>query len=271
MKKELVIFLLFLILIIPSILAVTTDVTVKTEKALYVGISAADREGNKIEHTSKFERTNSDGIVKFQLETPDIPIDITIKIQNVKNVILNSTIFKSHSPGLAIVWDLTIPLNSTEKNNSDENKTIENKTIGDNTLNDSENKNATINDSKDVTTDLIPVTGKSIEGNPNFSQTIYFIIGGILLIGIALFFGMKMMQSHNKRSKSLLPIKIIKLSDFQKKKHSSASQKDKIEIMEKKLKEAKNQIYNLKHHNQIREAQRKFEKAKRDLDKLKKN
>ncbi|MFH1307238.1 MAG: hypothetical protein ABIH72_00100 [archaeon] len=278
-KRGAVLFLMFILLVIPLSLAETNvKVNIRAKPGQNLVLRLLDPTTFAV-IDSLYLKANLNGNATGNFSTNRASIDMTILV--VKDGIIKETHeklgpFSTNEPIFISILDDEAqdptPVTSTEV-------TVN---ITENTTNESEATADIVAESQDAS----GITGAAItvDDASSFFQNIttnigYYIIILAILLGVLGLMIVRRFKSSPIKEESKEKIKVTKLSDFREKQKQEQEQQaqqqsevfipqDTLADAEKKLKEAQAEIEQLKKQRQVEEAQKRFNQAKAELDKL---
>lgn len=252
MGKKLVVYFLLLLVLIPGVLAIKTEVTVKTKPNELVSINVFDPISEE-KIFNAFERADASGTYATSFSSAVEKVNVEIRSTDDSNVIIGNQQYENYPAGEAINLDFITPLtnNSIEENSTIQSNITENESIR-------QTNETTINES----TNSAP-TGFAIKDIFS-SRTFYYIIIVLVLVGIVLFV-FRMKKKNNYNDKPAEEIKIRKWSDFQ---AESSLKQAEIAEAEKKIREAQAEINRLRNEDKIEEIKKRIEQDERELLRL---
>jgi len=257
MKRGLLcIFVLFSILLMVSVSAIDTEIKIKTKPFHEVQVAVAKPVSASFESWANF-RNYSDqyGDVNFTFSSDKEVFDLIVYIKKDNEKIMPRQTFYENFPAGDPIYLKIAPegfefIETPEEEIEELNETVE--------LNETESQ---MNETESQ------ITGAVIFGEGGiFSKRVtYYIMGGVLLLGVAAFIFLK----FKKRSKKPKDIKVTKLSELQaEKKEKIGNQQSVIEDAEKKIKEAQEDIRKIKNEDKIKEAKQKLMEDEKELMRL---
>jgi len=279
-RKSYVVLVLAVILILPLVFAVQTSLTVKTNAnhnlTIYAlePVTGLERGYFKVDSDSSGEAS-----VEVSSESGRLCFSITVR-KNGK--IIERGHYGNYTAGSPVFIDMTIKeiVEEPEVNEtatSEVNETV-NETVAESTASETSAETQTEeNNEANETTDSGQLTGGVIGNKFIFSRLTYMIIAGAFLCLIVMFFVIKKILSRDPPRYYDYKIRGAGGAEGG---YDSKDQKQLLDA-EKKIKEAQEDIYQIKNkeklqketeekEKKIKEAEEKFAKAKEDLKKLKK-
>lgn len=257
MKRGLLyIFILFSILLMVSVSAIDTEIKIKTKPFHEVQVAVAKPSSTSFESWGNFKNYSDQyGDVLFVFSSNKEVFDLIVYIKKDNEKIMPRQTFYDNFPAGEPIYLEIAPsgfefIETPGEIIEELNETIE--------LNETESQ---MNETESQ------ITGSVIFGEEGiFSKRItYYIIGGVLLLGAAVFVFFK----FKKRSKKPKEIKVTKLSELQAEKKEKIDDKQSIiEDAEKKIKEAQEDIRKIKNEDKIKEAKQKLEDDEKELMRL---
>ncbi len=278
-KSILLILFIFSLLIIPTILASTTDINVKTKsyhRLLITIYKAGVDPPERITSFAPYKDTQYEGTISVKLTTEEKNVDIKLDLKKDDTSVINYE-FSDVATGEPVFITLLPPDNMTvtsgiqqqvnQTNTTAENLTALNDTnITQPSLNQTPELNET-SGNKSVSASNFSITGYVSNIYQKNSKTIYYIlIGiGIIIAIIIIVFILKFVLKRMKRD-HYMPAP-IKVRDHHHDDFKDASLSD----AERKLRAAQEEIERIKQkNNAIREAERKLEEDRIRLERLRK-
>jgi hypothetical protein len=260
---------LFLVLVMPVVVAVDVPLTVKylPDHRISVNILRTGEAYHLIE--AIHETTNVNGEIKIIFSAPYSEVMINTKVKTLEGALVIADDSGSHRTTEGeIVIDLSPASEEPEENDTEEvilEETGGNET-GETTEEDTEEV-VVEEEQEEATEETEPSTTGSLisESKDLFTNYSFYLIGFIFLVGLVGFF---MMRKKGKMpgDKPEKEVKVKKLSEVGDK--SSADLRE-IEDAERKIKEAQQEINRIKNHKHIEEAEKKLEADREALEKLK--
>ena len=303
MVKKLV-FLLVLLMILPLANALDTPINVKTLSEHKVIISVLDSEDSHLlESFIKTSDSNGDISVAYSSSGAG-EIDVAITVSKDGQEVLYER-FEGYPIGKLI--SVRIDYDDVNRDYDPNPQSEKDSTVND-SINESRVDGELINTSEEVTADEVnedmngaPITGDVVSNSKSSaSRIIYFSIAGLLIVLTVMFFIVRKNSLKNKfaiiqpKTLSKSNIKLagnnisinprpsslsegnvsIRPSSLDKSNIVDAvsggpSRDDEIQMLEIKIKDFQKEINQLKNEEKIREAEKKLEADKRELDRLK--
>jgi hypothetical protein len=256
--------LFLLIGVMPFISSEITQIKIKTVPDYNVQVSiskAGVSDFVLIDSATSKADEYGDVSFEFPIEFPTYNLYIFIKKDG-------ETLIKNKTYGLIsgenVDWILTpswfeplitpseISLEELNKTEQNENSLIETT---------EETNNSDLNESDSLNF----ITGKVVSLIKNNKTLIVYIFLGALVLAGAIFSFMRFKKTHKNNGE----IKVKKLSDLKKEKEDSEEESSEIEKLQIQIAEAQKAINKLKNKEKIKEAERKLEQDKEELEKLK--
>lgn len=259
--------LVSLIAIIPAVFAEDTPITVTTYPNHTVTINVLDPSSGDAYAVLTNKSDESGSVTLTFVSGGRKEIDLYFLIRKDGKIILSQKDSGSYVTGNAISFDLRTPEPAPTPAPTPA-PVVENTTVAENTS-DSAPQEEIIDDSVSVeetqnnASAEAKVTGSAISsGLKNLSKSIYYIIGGVILAGLVVLLILKRNSLGSlvpkRSSNTYYPSARVELNDKE------------LLAAETRIKQVEEQINNMKARNQKKvDAQRKFEEAKRELDKIK--
>ena len=276
MKKFIfVVLVLALVLFLPLVAAVKTDITVKTDPKYYVNIKVDNPStGEKVDHY--FTKPDATGVVFFSVSTVIETIDVEIIVSDVSNVIVKQFQEGNHPAGEAINLDFTeegasenLTDTAAEENSTSESgnvseaasEAVAEEAVADEKVSD---ENVSSETSGGTT------TGSIVSGGVDVLKKVpkwgYYVVGGVLVAFLVVFFVMKSgfsFKSHHEPKGG---------EEFRIVGRNNPNLAEEIERAEKKIKEAQEEIEKFKRkeemEDRIKSAEKRLEEDKKELEKL---
>jgi len=276
MKKFIfVVLVLALVLFLPLVAAVKTDITVKTDPKYYVNIKVDNPStGEKVDHY--FTKPDATGVVFFSVSTVIETIDVEIIVSDVSNVIVKQFQEGNHPAGEAINLDFTVKEGSENLTDTaaEENSTSENgneseaasEAVAEEAVADEEVSDENVSPETGEGT----TTGSIVSGGVDVLKKVpkwgYYVVGGVLVAFLVVFFVMKSgfsFKSHHEPKGG---------EEFRIVGRNNPNLAEEIERAEKKIKEAQEEIEKFKRkeemEDRIKSAEKRLEEDKKELEKL---
>jgi len=280
MKRGLAVFILAFLFLIPNIIAVTTIVNIKSYPNHNVELRALESGLVYSLIDSFYGKTDAEGYLskEINIEGKD-KFDLKVWIKNGNDMVLverfdgvqsGDTIYAKMLKGDAGLVDSfeSEIINDPAATNDTENIT-EIVEITDDTSSILEND-----------TVVIPSSGSGITGLSTTQDTgfgvgnsLYYIIGGVLILGLILMGSMAMRRRSLVKGQKKIKIRKlseVKKEDLEQKEGQVNDYKSAIEEAEKKIEEAQKEIKKLKNEDRIKDMRKKIEEDQKALDKLEK-
>jgi len=298
-KSVLIISVLLFLMFVPMVLAVTTTtINVKTLSNHKVILKTLDPNPSE-DKTNLLEyfknTTDNNGIVSFKSNTKMLIINIVVIVEKdgIRKEIGGLTVHTFEEKVTGGIINLNVEEKTKEEkvqellreqsNEEESNETKEgNETTeieGIDVQVEITNQTEGVEEESETktTTEKIKeekaggkITGAIINRTKTFvtSKITYYIIGGILIVGILFFvFSFTLKKIKSKKGRSYIDFKIKPNNDKEEELDNKIEEHDdKLEDAEKKLQEAKQELDEIKNRKaRLQEAKEKFEKAKADL------
>ena len=256
MVRKLAVYLIMLLLVLPGIIAIKTDITIKTKPDTLVSINVADPYSEE-KIFNAFERADSSGMYITSFSTGLEKVNIEIVSKDNQNVIIGSQEYENYVSGNAIALNFI----EEEQNESAVAETLEGNITA---VNESSPNNVELLESvNEIEDNEAGITGLAV-GKILNKKVIYVVVGAILL-AVVVFFGIRM----KKKLSGKKDIVVKKLSEMQEEKQEKIEDyKETIEKAEKKIREAQNEINSLRNQSRIREMERKLQQDQAELRRL---
>lgn len=273
MVKKIILGLVLALMVFPVVIAIDTDINIKTLANHKVFVFVYPVEETKTYHQTFTGDSNSAGEIKFTHTGTEEAVDIRIKVtKDGKNILPGETkgteLFEGYSTGtpISIRFDYEIidgdysahvaEVNETKEVNK--TKEVENSTVVESAKEEVENKTVP-EESKDS------VTGSVISGDKGILSNIaFYIIGGILVVLVAVFFlarrfnissfTMHKPQSSQPRNSDLPSIR---------------NDSKELQKLEEQIKSAQRELKMIKNKERINQAEEKLKKDRDELERLK--
>ncbi|PIN90010.1 hypothetical protein COU57_04830 [Candidatus Pacearchaeota archaeon CG10_big_fil_rev_8_21_14_0_10_32_14] len=287
MKKSVLnVSLILLVVFLVGVVSAEVPITVKTIPDHDVTITVYQGDSSEVFDIYKTNTSNSDTITyQYAGSASTLRVIVFVSIFGKK---VTSKVFKDLSTSsdinLEVFPDNYVPTEVVSNSTTDTNSSIiivsnnTELTIEDNdtvvvdpsvVIDDSQKPNNDINLEKVGGTGLITGQNKS---SFLMSNMTYYIIGGVLLLAIAIFLISKRVSKRKSVYDDYEPpqsqIKVRKLSDIQKETKNTGSIKKEIEDAEMRLRKAQEQLNIVKNQDRIKEAEDRLERDRRELDNL---
>lgn len=221
------------------------------------------------------EPTGDTGIVDFTFSTTQESFDMTAFVKQGNEVVLYKRfddILAAESYTLKLFKNEADIITGIELVDSENETTIQNET---------ENETVQVveaNETQDSQEDNSPsITGLSTTENAGsgsfFSNTSFYYIIGIAVLGFAVFMGVFKTRSRGEKSiKEPKKIKVKKLSELKEEKENKGDKFDEykkaLEDAEKRVEDLRGEIGKLKNKEKVEELKKKMEQDQKELDKL---
>jgi len=266
MKKELIILLLGLLIIIPAISAEITEIKVQTLPGYEVQISVSDSSISDYSVIKRFKETADEkGRVSVELTTEkqfDLIIYIKKDGQKVSQGFDNPSKTQDYLPGEPIYIELISDWFEPEAwDDSISNETLNNETETNQTTNETDELLIDSEESEEKR--VFKLTGSTIFGEDGIIswKRIYYIVGAVILIIVILIFLKK------RKSKGEEEIKTRKLSELKK---EQTEKKEGLKEAETELKKAQERVNQIKNKDKIDEVKKRLIETEKELVGLRK-
>jgi hypothetical protein len=242
--------------VMPMISAIDTEIKIKTLPFHEVQVTIMKPMSPSFESWGNFQNYSDQyGDVSFIFSSNKYNFDLKVFIKKDNEKIMPPQKFLENFPaGEPIYLEIAPGGFQLLKNPANEINLSENITIED----------------EDRETEESQLTGAAVFGEDGLLSggRLYYIIGGLLLLVVA-FFIFRIMRKKIKLSKNPKEIKIKKLSELQaEQKEGVHSNQQIIEDAEKKIKEAQEDIRQIKSDDKIKEAKKKIIEDEKELMRL---
>src|SRR3989344_5509726 len=257
MKKGII--LVLVLMMIPLVLAVNTQISVQSEKNSEIQLNVLNPDtGDALE--SFFNNTDDYGVARFISTAGLARVNFSVIVRKEGKIIGRVREFPAHYTGQPVSLDLATPIIAKKVEVNTTNTTAApaaNTTNTTTTANITENINASKNSG---------ITGNVISETASSKSLI--IIGAVVLGVILIFLGYKFLPSILQKLRQNTPTSLtaIKISNMPKREEQMPKE---LAIAEKKLKEAMGEINRLKNQEKIKSAEQKLEEDKKELERLK--
>lgn len=295
-KKQLVVVIFFILLIIPLVLAKETIINIKTLAEHDVIIKILDSypnegETNFIESFNETADENGDVSVTSYTSKSQIDIIVIVEKDGIRKTINGKIVheFEKKITGGIINLEVKEKPVVVEPEAVCGNSILEiNEKCDDGNLieGDGCDANCSIEPEKEVVAEEeseVEVVAEEIEEQPEtgkltgllidngkalvMSKTTYYFILGIFVLGVLLFIIVKTKKILKKRANTYLDFKVRPFREFKEEDYDK-----RILNVEKKIKEAEQELNEITgKRKQLKEAKERFEKDKRELERLEKN
>lgn len=258
MKRGLGICFLIILLAMPLVLAISTEVKIKTMPYREVQVGASKISGESLQFFSN--QSDQYGDISFILDFADLKYNLfvfikeegtTVATKREYNLVTGEPVYlEVATPGFEFI-DTLAPESKTSSSDSSTNETINNTTSAnetetvaeenDNTGNITENLNETLIESEEKESKISSVAGAAVTKiKENKKILIYVFIGIILITGIFMFLHKR--KGKGSEEKEERHIRVTKLSD----KIAEESKRQAILDMEGKLRQLQNEFDKLR-------------------------
>lgn len=270
MVKKSILGLIVFLLIVQFVIAVDTELTVKTvpEKRVDISVVRPNQVYSLIKSFHVNSDSNGDAKVTFSHDEETFNVRVWVKGDGVE--IANKKFEEEYPTGESLILQLypkwySPPINETVLNET-------NSSAETNLTNVEENaSDAFIPVEPNVENSQVNSSGTgAVILNNNFgysSKVFYYAVGAVFLIIIFLFLG----NFFLRKEKVNKEIKVKKLSEFnaeRKEQLESGNYKGVIENAERKIEEAQKEINRLKNEGKIKEIRERIERDQQELNKL---
>lgn len=267
-KKVLVIFLLS-VFILQFVSAVDTQINIKTISNAEVQVTVTDASSSSFISLGHFKKESGPyGDLSVLYSGDEDKFNLIVIVKKFGKTVYYKQFIENYPAGQAInlkiepegyhlvaTPNLTIETNNTLELNLT-NQTILNNTIKDNITNDST---------------PLPTTGLAVSNSTSSGNIVYYI-GGLIILLLLAFFGLRSMKSKQPHK-----IKVTKLSEFNAKKEEQKQEKTKeerdsfsIKQAQEKVNKAQKELEELKSQQRVKELQEKIAREREELEKLSK-
>ena len=275
MVKKLIFGLMILLLVFPVVIAVDTDIKIKTlaDHKVLVSVYPA---GDLSTWQNLIGFSNSAGEATLTYTGSEEAIDLRIKVtKDAKNILPGETsgteLFEGYDTGSPISirfdyeitdghYNVPVAINDTEVNNTEkvnESGEIENSSVEDGVEEEVKDK-ADAGESNDS------ITGSVISGDKGIlNNMIFYIVGGILIVLVAVFFLVRRFSSSSftpHRTESTQP----KARDLP----SIGSESKELQKLEKQIESAQRELKMIKNKEKIGQAEERLKMDREELEKL---
>lgn len=261
MTKKTFVFVLLLIVLIPQVLALSSEIKVKTLPYHQVQLTTFDQDASSFTAFERFKQEADqygDTTFIFTSDEPDFGIIIYIKWSG--ETVVSKKYEESYETGKPVYLEIApagarllktpdAVINETNSTEIPENETQTEEIPADNSTTEEE-----VNDNQNS------ITGFTIteELSKETKKTIYIVLISVVALAIILIFIFK----FRNKSRKLIGM------DF---KPSSASKQPDARLitnLERKLKDAEHEITLLKNREKIKEVERRIEEEKKEIERL---
>lgn len=273
LRNFFIIFGLFFLLV-PTVLAIDTEIKIKTIPDYEVQATTYDPSSVSFNAFERFKEISDEyGDVKFTFTSNEPSFNLIVYIKKDGATLMGPKKFLDNVAGETIDLRLApdsftfieTPVNNTNvsETNTTNNDTLENDTLV--------MEEETVTEEDSAAEESKGATGLAVSENNStvFSnQFLYYIIGVLALVAIV-FATYKVAQVRLIKSGAIKSGNKRKLDDLQKeKKEKMTEYKKVIEDAEKKIKEAQAEIKKLKNEDKIKEMKKKIEEDEKELIRL---
>lgn len=269
MRGKIVFFALALFLVLPSIAAVKTDITVKTDPNALILLYVSDPVSEE-RLFQAYEPVNENGVYTTSVSVDLKEINIELKALDKSNIILGEYEVENYEVGEPLVLDFRKTVEEDLNATANEETETTNETIDENP---EENINESLNEEPITNESQTGITGNVITRlfeNETARKIVFYVIGGLVLVAIL---GFVVARGMNRRKSSGVgsepkQIKVTKLSDV-KKEQKDDDEDPRVKAAEEKIKEAQIELKKIKNDEKVKAMEKKIEEDRERLEKLK--